>query len=281
VQDVTLTACAVPCHQSECDTIRRVTDEWAEVFTEEFARPPSRVAARVWAEVFGDEYPAECEPYSFVTRTELAAFVDAVAGSDHLVDVGCGRGGPGLHVAARTGSRLTGVDVAPTALEAARRRAEALGLGERARFVEGGFEVLPLDDGAADAVMSIDAFLFAADKCAAARELHRVLRPGGTLVFTSWDYHRQPEERPPQVDDHRPVLEAAGFSVTSYEETPDWYALQRSVCAGLLANIDELAAEAGEDVDELRAGIEVMDRTADDITRRVLVVAHRGEGSRR
>ena len=42
---------------------------WVEVFTQEFEQPESAVQARIWAEVLGDEYPAELAPYSYTTRT--------------------------------------------------------------------------------------------------------------------------------------------------------------------------------------------------------------------
>ena len=59
--------------------------------------------------------------------------------------------------------------------------------------------------------MIVDAFLFAPDKKAAAAEIFRILRPGGRLVMTTWDYHRQPDDRPRQVADHRPLFRAAGL----------------------------------------------------------------------
>jgi hypothetical protein len=73
-----------------------VTDEtpWTEVFTSVFQAPSSAVEARIWAEVYGDEYPGELEPYSFTTRSELRRIVDGLALSpdDLMIDIGCGRG---------------------------------------------------------------------------------------------------------------------------------------------------------------------------------------------
>ncbi len=70
--------------------------------------------------------------------------------------------------------------------------------------------------------MSIDALLFAPDKGVAVREIARVLVRGGRFVATTWDYHTQPVNRPPQVNDHRPDLLEAGFRVVGYDETPNW-----------------------------------------------------------
>ncbi len=254
-----------------------VTTDWAKVFEAEFATPVSAVDTRVGREVFGSEYPEGVEPHSFVSRTELARFsAEVMVGeTGHLVDVGCGRGGPGLWVAAHTGARLTGVDIATSALSAAEQRARSLGLAARAEFVQGSFESVPLENGSVDAVMSVDALLFSPDKQVALGELGRVLRRGGRLVFTSWDYHSQPVGRPPQVNDHRPLLLAAGFLVQAYDETENWFERQSHAHAGLLAAAEELAAESGEDVAVVRAALEESQATLATMLRRVFVVAQK------
>jgi SAM-dependent methyltransferase len=251
--------------------------DWVELFTREFDQPESVVQARIWADVLGDEYPAELAPYSYTTRSELQVIAAALAvgSGDLLVDIGCGRGGPGLWVTATTGARYVGVDIAVSALDAVARRAESLGLGARVRTIEGSFDSLPLDDGEADAVMSVDSLLFAPDKPAAAAEMARVLRPGGRLVATTWDYHAQPVGRPPQVSDHRPLLADVGLQVEVYDETVDWDQRQRAIAEQLLDSVDELANESGEDPAMLRQGIEEMAATQDTMSRRVLIVARR------
>ncbi len=252
-------------------------DDLRGVFAQVFAKPPSEVSARVWSEVYGDEYPAEVQPYSYVSRSELDVFVAelGVGVGSTLVDVGCGHGGPGLWVCARTGSDLIGIDISEPALTASRDRARGLGLSVHASYRLGDFGSLPLADGEADAVMSIDALTFAQDKALAARELARVLRAGGRVVLTTWDYLTQPENRPPQVDDHRPLLMDAGFDVRRYEETDRWRERQRATNALLLDSIDELAAEEGSDPDEVREGVLDVDRTIDHMLRRVLIVAEK------
>jgi SAM-dependent methyltransferase len=247
--------------------------DWREVFEGTYAAPASPVQERVWREVFGDEYPEGVDPYSYVTASELRRFAAdlGVGAGDTLVDVGCGRGGAGLWVALATGARLVGIDIAETAMVAARER--AIRVGADARFVRGEFEATGLADADADGVMSVDAFLFTPDKPAAFRELRRILRPGGRLCLTSWDYHRQPAGRPPQVPDHRPLAEAAGFRVLAYDETDRWREHAEATGAGLLEAVDELAAESGTTREEERAGIEEMNATYETMTRRFFLVA--------
>lgn len=253
-----------------------VTDrDWQAVFEETYAGSPSRVGEQVWRRVFGDEYPEGVDPYSYVSKSELELFArdTRVGEGSSLVDLGCGRGGAGLWVAMATGARLVGIDIAQNALEAARERAAAMGLGKRVEFMQGSFDETGLTTGSVDAVMSVDALLFAVDKSAAARELRRVIRTGGRLVFTSWDYHSQPAGRPPQVGDHRPLLAVAGFRVLAYEETTNWHQRIREATAGLIENTDQLAAESGEAPDSVRTQLVEMQRTIEHMSRRVFVVA--------
>jgi ubiquinone/menaquinone biosynthesis C-methylase UbiE len=249
--------------------------DWKEQFENVYAGSPSAVYERVWREVFGDEYPEGVDPFSFVSKSELERFAaDVRLGPDEtLADLGCGRGGAGLWVAMATGASLIGVDIAENALAAARRRADALGVGDRAAFRRGSFEATALADSSVDAVMSVDALLFTPDKAAALRELRRVVRDGGRLAFTSWDYHRQPKGRPPQVDDHRPLLAAAGFDVLAYDETEDWRRRCAETAAGLLRNVEELAAESGSDPERSRAELEEVLANIDTMVRRVFAVA--------
>jgi hypothetical protein len=45
---------------------------WAEIFEASFAAPVSAVQQRVLRAVYGSEYPEGLEPYSYVSRSELA-----------------------------------------------------------------------------------------------------------------------------------------------------------------------------------------------------------------
>jgi SAM-dependent methyltransferase len=100
-----------------------------------------------------------------------------------VLDVACGTGNASLP-AARAGARVTGLDLTPELLERARALAAAEGLD--AAFVEGDAEALPFADASFDVVLSTFGVMFAPDAARAARELARVLRPGGRMVLCNW-----------------------------------------------------------------------------------------------
>jgi ubiquinone/menaquinone biosynthesis C-methylase UbiE len=101
-----------------------------------------------------------------------------------LVDVG---GGDGLIVFGafeRAGPSLKAVLVAPSGalLSRAEQRAVELGVGESCRFLQASAERLDgIADESADVVTTRSVLVYVADKGAAAREFHRVLKPGGRL----------------------------------------------------------------------------------------------------
>jgi hypothetical protein len=67
-------------------------------------------------------------------------------------------------VTAVTGARLIGIDPDEAALAAARRRAAQAGMAGQASLRQGTFTGTGLPGGSAQAVMSIDALLFALSK---------------------------------------------------------------------------------------------------------------------
>ena len=103
-------------------------------------------------------------------------------GEDWL-DVATGTGAVACR-AARRGAVVTGQDLAPGLIQTARRLAAAEHLD--IRFEVGDVEELPYADASFDVVSSAQGAVFAPDHRAVARELARVLRPGGRLGLTAW-----------------------------------------------------------------------------------------------
>lgn len=114
-----------------------------------------------------------------------AAAVDAVAPApgEHVLDVACGSGNAAIRAASR-GAAVTGLDVSPDLLAAARANAALSGVA--AEFVEGDAAALPFADGSFDVATSVFGIQFAPRQGDCARELARVLRPGGRLALINW-----------------------------------------------------------------------------------------------
>ena len=121
---------------------------------------------------------AELEPvaHAVVERAEIAA-------GDDVIDLACGTGNAALLATAR-GARVVGIDSAPRLLEVARQRAQAQNLELDLR--QGDLLSLPVEDAAADIVLSVFGVIFAADPAGSLREVARILRPGGRALVTAW-----------------------------------------------------------------------------------------------
>lgn len=116
----------------------------------------------------------------------LVALVDPQPG-EQLLEVAAGPGDTGLLAAERLrpGGRLVSTDAAPEMVEAARRRARELEVDD-VEFVVGDAAALPLADGSFDAALCRFGVMLVPDCDAAARELARVLRPGGRAAVAVW-----------------------------------------------------------------------------------------------
>lgn len=113
------------------------------------------------------------------------ALVDAVGvePGQRVLDVAAGTGNAAL-AAARRGAEVVASDLTPELLEAGEREARNEGLALAWRTADA--EALPFDDATFDTVLSCIGVMFAPHHQAAADELVRVCRPGGTVAVLSW-----------------------------------------------------------------------------------------------
>jgi len=102
-----------------------------------------------------------------------------------VLDLGCGDGTTALP-AARRGADVLGVDIARNLVEAGNKRAQAEGL-TNCRFQQGdATNLYELPDHGFDLVISIFGAMFAPKPFDVAREMVRVTRPGGRIVMGNW-----------------------------------------------------------------------------------------------
>ena len=102
-----------------------------------------------------------------------------------VLDLGCGDGTTALPEA-RLGADVLGVDIAKNLVEAGNKRAKEEGL-TNCKFQEGDASNLQeLKDHAFDLVVSIFGAMFAPKPFDVAKEMVRVIKPGGHIVMGNW-----------------------------------------------------------------------------------------------
>jgi SAM-dependent methyltransferase len=144
-------------------------------------------AADIRAQIRLETYGQDIGQNSWLTAEELNRFA-GLAGltrESELLDVACGSGGPALHLAATIGLKVTGIDINEASVAVANKAAADRNLTGRARFVcvdAGGR--LPFEDELYSAVQCIDSINHLPSRVAVLREWRRVLKPGGTLLYT-------------------------------------------------------------------------------------------------
>ena len=172
-----------------------------------------------------------------------------LSADDHVLDVGCGIGGPARFVAERYGCRLDGIDLTPEYVATARTLCEWVGLEGRIAVHQGRALDMPFDDGAFDAAYMLHVGMNIADKAALFAEVARVLAPGGRfgvydVMATGPDdlAYPVPWAETPETsavaspDDYKAALRAAGFEISAERDRRDF----------AIAYFDRMRARAAE-----------------------------------
>lgn len=128
----------------------------------------------------------------YADLTEDAFRRAGVAPGMRVLDVGCGAGDVSLLAAAMTGptGAVLGIDRSPDAVATARRRADSAGIAH-ARFEVSEIDAFAASPSASgfDAIVGRLVLLYQPDPAATIRDLARLLRPGGIIVFQEFDMH--------------------------------------------------------------------------------------------
>jgi len=176
---------------------------------------------------------------------ELADLLGPHSGA-HVLDLGCGLGGPARYLARYRGCKVTGVDLARELVDVATELSERCGLADLVSFREGSVTALPFADESFDAAILVHVGMNVSDKAALCGEAYRVLRPGGR--FALYDVMRTAEDGElaypvpwassaevsflESLADYRWLLTEAGFTV---EEGRDLRAVALDQLTQLLA----------------------------------------------
>jgi ubiquinone/menaquinone biosynthesis C-methylase UbiE len=167
--------------------------------------------ARYWAPVLRDAAERVLDA--------LGPRLDGGAGS--LLDVGSGTGTLAVAALERWPRlRVTGVDLSGGMLEVAGRSAEARlapTVAKRFGRTVAPADRMPFDDASFDAAMSSFVLQLVPSRAAALREIRRVLRPGGTLAWVTWQLTDRSFEPDRVAND---VLDEFGFDPPDEDTRP-------------------------------------------------------------
>lgn len=153
----------------------------------------------------------------------------------HLLDIGCGIGGPSRFFAVERGCRVTGIDLTEDYVTTAAALAKRVGLDRRIAYRQASALALPFDAHTFDGATMMHVGMNIEDKPALFREVHRVLKPRG--FFAIYDIMRTgdgalayPVHWAANAEtsfvvspaDYRRGLEAAGFSIVKERDRRDF-----------------------------------------------------------
>jgi sterol 24-C-methyltransferase len=141
-----------------------------------------------WGESFhfaprhrGESFAASIARHEFYLAAQLG-----LRPGMHVIDLGCGVGGPMRAIARFSGASVTGINNNSYQIEKGEKHTRAAGLDGRCRFVKTDFMALPFEDGSLDGAYAIEATCHAPDKLALFREIARVLKPGARFAGYEW-----------------------------------------------------------------------------------------------
>jgi ubiquinone/menaquinone biosynthesis C-methylase UbiE len=155
-----------------------------------------------------------------------------INGSEHVLDVGCGIGGPSRYLASTFGCQVTGLDLTAEFITLATMLAQRTRLADKVTYRHGNALDMPFADASFDLVWSQNAAMNIADRDRLYGEMRRVLAPTGRLALQ--DVAAGPGGEPyyptPWANDKsisflsapqstRAALERIGFRVLAWHDT--------------------------------------------------------------
>lgn len=106
-----------------------------------------------------------------------------IRASDRVLDAGCGIGGSGIFLARNLGCRVEGITLSARQVATAQKLATEKELNDLLRFSRQNYLSTDFADASFDVVWAIESFGSAPEKAGFFREMHRILKPGGKILF--------------------------------------------------------------------------------------------------
>jgi cyclopropane fatty-acyl-phospholipid synthase-like methyltransferase len=144
-------------------------------------------ATQALAQVRRDTYGEDFGQSSWVTADEYRRFFRLVdlGPTDHVLDVGCGCGGPAIFLGREVGCRVTGVDFNESGIRAALTLVQQAGMQDQIDFRQADVrQRLPFRDQVFDVIVCLDVMCHLFDRRSLFQEWSRVLLPGGRMLYT-------------------------------------------------------------------------------------------------
>jgi len=144
-------------------------------------------ASRAETEIRRAAFGVDIGQSSWLTAEDWLRFAGEarVREASRVLEVGSGSGGPAVYLAEQLRCHVTGVDINENGIANAERLAVTRGVSDRTLFrAIDASASLPFPDGSFDAVLSNDAMCHIPHRREVLRDWHRVLRPGGRMLFT-------------------------------------------------------------------------------------------------
>src|SRR5581483_579776 len=207
-----------------------------------------------------DLFAFDQDHYGGLAAVDALATRAGITAASRVLDLCAGLGGPARFLASRRGCRVVGVELNAGRALGMARLSRLVRLDGLVRVVRADATVLPLARGRFDACLSQEALLHIEDKAAVLAEAHRVLRPGGRLVFTDWVAHPALGDRERRrlaewmaavtlqsIDGYRALLGRAGFRAVSCEDLSDeWRPILRERLAMYRGMRESMMRRLGE-----------------------------------
>ena len=146
-----------------------------------------------------------------IEATEELADQLTISADDHILDIGCGIGGPARYMANRFGCRISGIDLTEEFCRVAVRLNEITGMQAKVQIAEANALSTQFPDASFDGAYSMNVSMNIADKSAFYREIHRLLKPRGWLALSEAAKGKGPDPTYPTP--------WAGTSATSFLST--------------------------------------------------------------